>query len=130
MGTSLLIDRLTNDLGWARVTEMDVLDAYLETPGDHCLFLPGDPAKNLETDDAAVVLPELVTAFQKRFDVVVIDDTIERTVRLRYDVWPAPTLIFLKDGEVRGSIERIRNWDDYLRRITLIFDGNTAEAAE
>ncbi|MGB1028106.1 MAG: hypothetical protein ACPGYL_16240, partial [Rhodospirillaceae bacterium] len=70
--TSPLIERLITELGWPLLNDQDALTRYTAGLGDHCLFIPGDPAKNLETNDAAVVLPELVQAWQGRFDCAVV----------------------------------------------------------
>ena len=124
--TSPLINRLTEDLGWPHLDDMDAVDAYVSAPGDHCMFVPGNPQKNLETTDAAVILPEIVTAFQGRFDCAVVGDGVEEAVRVRFDVWPTPSLIFVRDGAVLGSIPRVRDWDEYLRRVSDILAARSA----
>jgi hydrogenase-1 operon protein HyaE len=126
--SSPLIDRLSTDLGWPRLENLEALDAHLARPGDHCLFIPGDPVKNLETNDTAVILPELVAAFQGRFDCAVIAPEIEEKTRLRFDCWPTPSLILLRDGALLGTIPRVRDWADYLTRIAAILDGRELPA--
>lgn len=127
--TTPLIDRLTDDLGWPRHESDDTLAAWLARPGAHCLFVPGDPAKNPETADVAVILPEIAAAFAGRFDVAVVGDPIERAVRERFDCWPAPSLIFVAGGDCLGSIPKVRDWDDYLTRVAAILHGAPAAAA-
>ncbi|WP_413205880.1 hydrogenase [Rhodospirillum sp. A1_3_36] len=128
--SSSLIDRLTDDLGWPRLDSLAALEAHLATPGDHCLFIPGDPVKNLETNDAAVVLPELVRAFQGRFDCAVIAPAIEEKARTQFDCWPTPSLIFLRNGTLLGSIPRVRDWADYLTRTSAILNGHAQPDAD
>ncbi len=128
--SSPLIDRLTDELKWPLLNSMVDLDAFASAPGDHCLFVPGNPQKNLESNDAAVVLPELVLAFQGRFDCAVVGDEIEEEVRVRFDTWPTPSLIFMRDGDVLDAIPRVRDWTDYLNRIQLILNGGAVAAAE
>ena len=127
--TSPLIERLTSGLGWPRLDAMEAVDAFLARPGAHALLVPGDPAKNLETNDAAVIVPEVVAAFRGAFDVAVIADPIERAVRERFEVWPTPSLIFVREGAFLGAIPKVRDWDDYLERTRLILAGRAAAAA-
>ena len=126
---SPLLARLVDDLGWRHITALDDLDAWLAEPGEHCVFIPGDPVKNLETNDAAVILPEVYRVFQGRFDVGLIADGIERKVRERFDVWPTPSLVFVRDGAAIGAIPKVRDWDDYLRRVSEVLDGRAVASA-
>lgn len=127
--TSPLLQRLTDELGWPSLETPEALDAYLARPGIHGLFVTGDPAKNLETNDAAVILPELMAATGGAFDCAVVAQTIERAVRERFEVWPTPSLILVAEGAALGAIPRVRDWDDYLARVRAIL-GGTAVAAE
>ena len=51
-----LIDRLTNEMGWPFLQSAHDLAEYTGRPGAHCVFLPGDATRNLETTDVAVIL--------------------------------------------------------------------------
>ncbi len=124
--SSPLVTRLTEDLNWPRLSSAADLAAYLDRPGAHCLFVPGDPARNLETGDAAVILPELRMTFQHAFDCAVVDDAIDAEVRETYKALKTPAFIFLRDGVCLGSIQKVRDWDDYLGRITQILSVEAA----
>lgn len=115
-----LIGRLERDLGWPRLSNLSDLAEYLGRPGVHCLFVPGDPVRNLETADAAVILPELRMTFQRAFDCALVDDPIEAKVREGNGVLKTPAYIFFRDGEMIGAIPKVRDWDDYLLRIQQI----------
>ena len=118
--THPLISRLSDDLGWPNLTDAAAVAAYTGQPGVHCLFVPGDPDKNLETTDAAVILPEIVQAFQGKFDCAVVDAAIDYQVRQDAGVFKTPLLIFFRDGQQTGTIPKVRDWDDYLARVTHI----------
>ncbi len=126
--TSPLIQRLTDCFGWPRLDDMAAIDAFCARPGYHCLFVPGDPAKNLETNDAAVILPELIAAFPGRFDGAVVGDAVERALRERVEVWPTPSLLFFEAGRYAGAIPKVRDWDDYLTRLGLILAGGSPDS--
>ena len=116
--THPLIHRLTNDLGYPNLTTMDDVDAFTNAPGVHVIFVPGDVARNLETPDVAVVLPELRQAFQGRFDCAVAADSVDAELRETTRVFKTPSLIFFRDGALLGGIPKVRDWSEYIERIT------------
>ncbi len=118
--THPLIARLTDEIGWPALNQHDAVSDFVNRPGAHCLFVPGDPTKNLETTDAAVILPEIVQSFQGKFDCAVCGDDIEYEVREKAGVFKTPLLIFFRDGQQVGTIPKVRDWSDYLARVTHI----------
>lgn len=121
-----LIARLETEHRYPRLATLQALADHLARPGLHCLFIPGDPRRNLETADAAVILPELAQAFQHRFDCALIDDAIEAAVRERHRALKTPGLLFFHGPRFLGAIEKVRDWSDYLARITHILSHETA----
>ncbi|MBK1635115.1 hydrogenase accessory protein [Rhodovulum adriaticum] len=118
--THPLIDRLETEFGWPRLSTMAGARAFIARPGAHCLFVPGDPARNLETADAAVILPELRAAFQNAFDCAIVDNAIEAEVRETWRALKTPGFLFFREGAYLGDIQKIRDWDDYLARVSHI----------
>ena len=57
-----LIDRLLDELGYAEVSLANH-DEFVAQPGMNVLFFPGNPGTVKDSTDVAVVLPELVNAF-------------------------------------------------------------------
>lgn len=94
--SKLLIDNLADQHQWTRIETRADLEAFAGREGEHVLFIPGDPARNLESGDVAVILPEIALYYQHRFDVALIEDAIEREVREQYGVYKTPSLIFLR----------------------------------
>ena len=118
--THPLITRLTDELGWPSLGNDSDLAEFTARPGWHVLFIPGDPARNLETADVAVILPELKMAFQGRFDCAVVEDMIEAELRQETRVLKTPSLLFYCDGDFVAGIPKVRDWDEYMARITQI----------
>ncbi|MDD9730505.1 hydrogenase accessory protein [Mameliella sp. AT18] len=116
--THPLVTRLTEEFGYPALTTEAEIAAFTEAPGTHVIFVPGDARRNLETPDVAVVLPELRQAFQGRFDCAVAADSIETGLRESTGVLKTPSLIFFRDGQVLGGIPKVRDWSDYVDRIT------------
>ncbi len=117
-----LIDRLTTELGWPCLNAEDEVQNWVARPGVHALFLPGDWARNLETPDVAVIAPELVNAFQGRFDCAVVGDEIHGAVKDASGINKTPSLIFYREGVCLGGIPKVRDWDDYMARISRFLD--------
>jgi hydrogenase-1 operon protein HyaE len=115
-----LVARLEAEFRWQRLRTLHEADAFAARPGAHCLFVPGDAARNLETADAAVILPELRMAFQNAFDCAVVDDAIEAAVRERVRALKTPGFLFYREGRYLGAIEKVRDWNDYVARTTHI----------
>ncbi|MCB1391485.1 MAG: hydrogenase accessory protein [Rhodobacteraceae bacterium] len=113
-----LIDRLTADFAYPLLQDPAALDAFTAAPGAHVLFVPGDAARNLETPDVAVILPELRAAFQQAFDCAVVGDALEKHVREATGVFKTPSLILYRDGRFLGGIPKVRDWSDYVARLS------------
>ncbi len=111
---SPLIARLTTVHGIAAVGSAE-LDAFLAQAGERVLFLTDDPTSNRETNDVAVVLPELMAAMGGRLSAAVADRALEPQLTLRFAVLVLPALLFFRDGLFLGQITRMRDWDLYLR---------------
>ncbi len=126
--THPLIARLTEDLDWPVLATWQELTAFTERPGWHVAFVPGDAARNLETADVAVILPELRMAFQSVFDCAVVDAAIESRLRHETQVLKAPSLLFFCDGEFVAGIAKVRDWNEYMTRITQILARPSAAA--
>lgn len=118
--THPLISRLTTEFGWPQLNTIEDVTDFIDAPGVHVLFVPGNAVRNLETPDVAVILPELHMAFQRQFDCAVVEDAIEETVRDNAKVFKTPSLIFYREGEMIGAIPKVRDWSEYMERIAQI----------
>ncbi|MGR8935318.1 MAG: hydrogenase [Gammaproteobacteria bacterium] len=96
--------------------DADSFDLFIYGTEYSVLFFCNDPAQFPESNDVAVILPELLKAFAGRLQAAVVDRSIERElqVRFRFTAWPA--LVFLKRGDYLGAITGIRDWNEYLQQ--------------
>lgn len=122
-----LLRRLVEELGWPLLARLGDVAEFTGRPGAHCLLVPGNPARNLETADAAVILPELRMVFQGAFDCAVVDDGIEADVRETFNALKTPGFLFFREGEYLGSIQKIRDWDDYMTHLPRLLGLRTSE---
>lgn len=110
-----LIARLL-DNGYPLIAQENI-DEFLAGPGTHVLFFTGDPQRNRETNDVAVVLPELVRAFEGQLHPGVVAREAEMALQARYGFRRWPALVFVRAEGYLGEITGIQNWCDYIEQI-------------
>lgn len=117
-----LIQRLLDELGYQEVSLANH-EEFVAQAGLNVLFFPGDPAVAKDATDVAVVLPELVTAFEGRLNPGVVTDTwgAGKALKRHYGFGAYPSLVFVRSGEYVGTITRIADWAEYLEKITGFF---------
>lgn len=113
-----LIDRLLTEFAYTEVSLANH-DEFVAAPGMNVLFFPGDATTTKDSTDVAVVLPELVHAFDGQLNVGVITDTWGdgKELKRHYGFSAYPSLVFVRSGEYVGAITRIQDWADYLDKI-------------
>ena len=124
---SPLIDRLTTELGYPLI-ERDQLDAFSRAHEHSVLFFTEDPRSFPETNDVAVILPELMRVFGDRVAPAVVGRQSERELMKRFGFGAWPALVFLRRGEYLGVITRVLDWDDYLAEIERLLQAEPTRA--
>ncbi len=99
-------------------------EEFISQPGITVLFFAGDPKSVRDATDVAVVLPELINAFQGRLIPGVVAADSERALHRHYGFTAWPALVFLRDGGYLGAITRIQDWADYLRDISVLIESD------
>jgi len=114
-----LVDRLHDELGYPVVTLANH-DEFVAQPGMNVLFFPGETTTVKDATDVAVVLPELVKAFDGQLAPGVVTDVRGAGAELQktYGFSAYPALVFVRGGEYVGAITRIQDWAVYLEEIT------------
>jgi hydrogenase-1 operon protein HyaE len=128
--THPLIQRLHDEFGYPAL-DLEGVEAFLGEPGVAVLFFPGDPARFKDTTDVAVVLPELVRAFNGRLRAAVVTDPdTDKALYARYEFGKWPSLVFMQGERKLGHITGIKDWGVYLQRATeMLNSADTAGAA-
>lgn len=113
-----LIERLIDTYNYPEVSLRNH-DEFVAAPGMNVLFFPGDPSTVRDATDVAVVLPELVHAFDGTLRPGVVLDVFGDGVVLKrqYGFREFPALVFVRSGNYVGALTRIRDWSEYLERI-------------
>ncbi len=112
---SPLINRLVDELDYPLLDQSN-FDDFVKSAPFSVLFFTEEPKRFPESNDVAVILPELVKTFPQLTPAVVSTDA-EKALQGRYNftVWPA--LVFLKEGRYLGTITKVQNWDVYMAEI-------------
>ena len=113
---SPLVRALVDRHGYPRL-DADTLDAFLAATAFPLLLVAGDPARYPDSDDVAVVLPELMAVFGEVLTPAVVAPAAERAVQIRYRFNRVPALVFLRHDLYLGVLTGIRDWNDYLADI-------------
>lgn len=100
-----------------RLLDAEVFDDFIGMPGSALILFAEDPARVPETWDLTVILPELVDALATPLRVGILAPAAARSLAPRYGISLWPALLLLRDGQYLGSIEGLRDWGIYLRRL-------------
>lgn len=126
--THPLIQRLTDEFHYPVLADLSAVDAFVKEPGVAAIFFPGDPSKFKDTTDVAVVFPEVMNTFNGRMrPAVVTDPETDKALYARWQFGKWPALVFLKDGEVAEIIIGIKDWGEYLHRVSSLLSASPAQ---
>lgn len=125
--THPLVQSLFDDYGYPEVS-LATHEAFINQPGVTVLFFAGDPKRFRETTDVAVVLPELVKAFQGLLIPGVVATGAEKALQQHYGFTAWPALVFMRDGGYLGAITGIQNWVEYLHDISELVTADSKPA--
>jgi len=114
-----LVAQLQTRHGFAAPTAA-TLDAFLDAPGHALLVFTEDPIRFKETLDLAVIAPEILRAFPGRLRAAVLFPEVARAVHARFGFRRWPALVVLRDGHYVGTIDGLRNWDEYLEEVAAL----------
>lgn len=114
-----LFARLVAENGFKALTPASV-DEFVREPGEAVLFFAEDPRRVPESWDVAVVLPSILRLSARPLRVGLLDPVTARALAGRFGVAVWPSLVFTRDGEYLGCIERMQDWNDYEERISAI----------
>lgn len=110
---SALVEALATRHRLVHVDETSI-DAFLNQDGTAILFFPGDPSQHGETDDLAVIFPELAQTFAMRARAAVVPFEATHKLKTRFQVSTLPAVVIIRGGVTVGQIPRVRDWSDYV----------------
>ena len=119
-----LVQRLLTEFGLPEVGAADV-DAFLAAPGDAVLLFTEDPKRHPESADVAVILPELMKTFASRFRAAVVARASERELQKRYGFARWPALVFVRRGDLVGTLTGVHDWDDFVEQVSGLLESPT-----
>jgi hydrogenase-1 operon protein HyaE len=124
---SPLLRALSEKHGVVSVNEATI-DAFLEPACGEAahaiLFFAGDPVQRAETNDVAIILPQLIDAFAGRLRAAIVARASEDALKGRFNVCIFPSLVVTRGVDPLGVLPKVYDWADYLARIeTLLRPG-------
>ena len=111
--------------GFSTVSE-ETLDSFLAEHPLSVVFLSGDWERLAESNDVAVVLPEL-QKLAPGLAVAVAERAAERALQLRFRFNKFPALVFLRGMGYLGAILGMRGWSEYGAEIAEILSREASE---
>lgn len=103
-------------------------DAFIQAQDECVLFFTEDPVRFPESNDVAMILPELQREYGNRFSVAVVDQSAQRKLQTRYGFNEWPSLVFLRQGKYLGVVSRVQDWISYLTLINEILSSQPKTA--
>jgi len=122
---SPLIDRLNEELNYP-LLDLSNIDDFLSENTHSVLFFTEDAKRFAETNDVAVVLPELVSVFPDLIPAVIARDD-EKKLQSRYGFLSWPALVFIREGQYLDTITGIQDWGEYIEQIKTILSSATSK---
>jgi hydrogenase-1 operon protein HyaE len=86
------------------------LDDFLGRNPRALLFFSGDVAQRPEGLDVAVVVRELLTNYQGRLRVGLVDRRDETALMTRFGVVVTPAVVYMRDSQPVELVARMRDW--------------------
>lgn len=122
-----LIEKMVQDYAFTRLADGALSDALRDVQS-LVVLVAGNPKDYPEANDLAIVLPELMKAFQGQFEVAVVDEASERAFAQQYGVNQFPCLVFFKSGQYVDQIARMQDWSEYMKAIPIILEKEATRA--
>jgi len=126
---SVLVDALASRHKLVHVDETSI-DAFLDQAPHALLFFPGDPGQHGETDDVAVVFPELAQVFTSRAGIAVVPFGATHKLKARFQISALPAIVVTRGSIAVGHIPRIRDWSDYVTIIEALLKSSASRSAD
>ncbi len=93
------------------------LDPVAGGPPHALIFFVGHATPRPETEDVAIVLPELLRAFDGRLRGAVVAASDEDSLKSRFQVSVTPSLVVTRGLEPVGVLPKIQDWSVYVEKI-------------
>jgi hypothetical protein len=94
---------------------LESAEAFLLQPGWGLLVVAGDPTHRPEAQDLAVVTRELLRRAPAGTRVGVLTGPDEEALKQRFGLAAVPGLLFVREGRVLSTLQRMQDWSVYQR---------------
>jgi len=108
-----IVDEMIEKYAYPVVNE-ESLETFQSENEQVVLFFTENGNNYPETNDVAIILPELMKRYKGRLAAAVVHRESERPLQLRYRFKGYPALVFLRRDEYLGTISKVRDWKEYI----------------
>jgi len=116
---SPLIKNMIEKYDYPLLNESSIED-FIQSQEECVLFFTENPVRFPESDDVAMILPELINEYSGRFTAAVIEQNSQVKLQMRFGFKQWPSLVFLRKGKYLGVISKVQDWADYIIKINQI----------
>ncbi len=109
------------------VVTHETVDSFLDSHNETILFISGDARRFPEANDVAVILPEIIKAFNGRLNAAIVHSDSEREIQKRFRFNKFPALIFCRGRGYLGAIPKVLDWTDYIVEISEILSRDVTD---
>ena len=113
---SPLIQALADDHHYDVLNETNI-DEFLASHDEVVLFFTENPQRFPESNDVAVILPQLIKQFGGSLTAGVVAGEAEQSLQQRYGFSAWPALVLLRRGEYLGVITGMQDWPVFVREV-------------
>ncbi len=114
---SRLIQNMIEQYHYPVLDTIEVHDDFVAKHEESVLFFTENAERFPESNDVAMILPELVKEYDGRFQAAVIALPCQRPLQSRYGFTEWPTLVFMRGDRHLGNISRVQDWNQYILMI-------------
>jgi len=120
---SPLIQALVEEHHYELLNESNI-DDFLGSHDEVVVFFTENPQRFPESNDVAVVLPQLINQFDGRLSAAVVSGEAEQSIQSRYGFTTWPALVLLRRGEYLGVITGMQDWPVFVREVEALLAGS------
>lgn len=123
MSRSPLLQKLLDEQTCVPI-HLQTHEAFVADAAPCVLFFSENPKRFPESNDVAVVLPQLLKQFPG-LRAGLVDESAERQLQQRYGFNSWPALVVLREGGYLGSVTGMQDWAVYVQEIAALLQSET-----
>lgn len=117
-----VLDHLTGPCGCPLLDQAGA-ESFLSDPSPALLLFLGDVEQRRESVDVAIVMRELIAAYQGRLRVGLVRRDAEAALKPRFGIKQIPSVVAVAKGETQALLPNILDWSAYRDAVDALLAG-------